>query len=206
MGGVLRDPDRGRAGVLGLQGRGGAPVGGGSAGWGLGKPRRVREESCASVEGVGGSSRPRGAGSWGGGGMGEGAPGRARGGAPRGPEAPGTRVGGGRGPRPTAGVRAGSAEGPRRGFRGETARAPVLPGPPRAAARSRRPEKAPGRPGPRRLPTCAERAAIAVPSLTVPGRAAGSPPRRSPRSPGPAPSAAPRDRGRRRFCRCHFTR
>ena len=38
MGGVLRDPDRGRAGVLGLQGGGGEPVGGGSAGWGLGEP------------------------------------------------------------------------------------------------------------------------------------------------------------------------
>ena len=124
----------------------------------------------------------------------------------RGREASGTRVGRGRGPRLTARVRARSAKGSQRGFWGEGALSPDLARPPRAAARSRGPEKAPGRPGPRRLPTCAERAAIAVPSLAVPGRAAGSPPRRSPRSPGPAPSAAPRDRGRRRLRRCHFTR
>lgn len=120
----------------------------------------------------------------------------------------GIRNEGGRGPGPKT-----DGQDPCRECRGLPARVPWLgspsPGlvwPPRAAARSRRPEKGPGRPGPRRLPTCAEHAAIAVPSFTVPGRAAGSPPCCSPRSPGPAPSAAPRDRGRRRFCRCHFTR
>ena len=68
---------------------------------------------------------------------------------------------------------------------GQEARSPGLARPPWAATRSRGPEKAPGRPGPRRLPTCKERA-IAMPSVAVPGRAAGSPPCRSPRSPGPA--------------------
>ena len=68
---------------------------------------------------------------------------------------------------------------------GQGARSPGLARPPWAATRSRGPEKAPGRPGPCRLPTCEERA-IAMPSLAVPGRAAGSPPCRSPRSPGPA--------------------
>lgn len=78
---------------------------------------------------------------------------------------------------------------------------PGLAWPRRAAARSHLPVKGPGRPGPRRLPTCAESAAIAVPSLAVPLAPQLPAPKLWPsslsRPPGPLPRPARR---------CHFTR
>ena len=61
--------------------------------------------------------------------MGEEGARRSRGRGPEGSGSVGARMGRGQGPRLTARVRAGSAEGSRRGFWGEGARVPVLPGP-----------------------------------------------------------------------------
>lgn len=108
----------------------------------------------------------------------------------------GTRKGPGRGPEKSGGV---GNEGGRwsepevpcwecRGFPAQVlglgGLTPGLARPPWAAARSRRPKKPPGRPGPRRLPTCAERAAIAVPRLA--SRAALLDPSRAARPAVPA--------------------
>lgn len=183
MGGVLRDPDRGRAGVLAL--RGGAPWGAGLRGGGWGSP----EGSGRSPEGLWKAWAGVTAGEWGeapaeGAGWGRGAPGRVGGGAPRGPEASGTRVGGGLGPRLTARVRSGSAEGSQRGFRGEAARVPVLPGPrgpQRGAAGLRRRPGGPARaaclPAPNALPS---------PCRASLSRAAPLDPRRAARPAAPA--------------------
>lgn len=105
----------------------------------------------------------------------------------------GNRRGAGRAVLLSAGLRAGGAKGSRRGFRGGAARLSVLSGP-RGPQRGTAGLRRRRRPGPRRLLTCAERAAIAVPSLAVPGRrrlpAASLAPQPRPGPPQPPPGTA----------------
>lgn len=193
MGGVLRDQD----------GLGGYPgtAGGGSAGWGWGRALRV-------PGGVLRVSKEGGWGSW----TWEGFPGRGRGGRRgawkgpgRGPEKSGG-VGkeGGRRPLSEADgqVRPGSAEGSQRGFQGDAAGLPVLPGPrgpQRGAAGLRRrpggPARAVSLPAQRASPSpcraSPSRAAPPIPTVPLAPQPWPGPLSRPPRPPPPPAQPLP---------------